>query len=116
MKLENFSSQPIEAKRSFVCSKALKGGSCVKDRWLYVEFEKAFLTFITNLPPSSIGQIQLAPYIKDLSDSDVYKSRRSLAAQFKRTITMLKIGAKGRSRFFKVEFSDRTSWTIFPKA
>jgi hypothetical protein len=115
MKLENVGVGPDDLKRSFICSKALIEGSCISDRWRYSEFEASFLAFITKLPASSIGQRQLAPYIAGLSGPDVYRSRRSLAAQLKRTIKSLKIGTGRRRRFFKIEFSDLTSWTIFPK-
>lgn len=115
MKLENVGMGSSETRRSFICSKALKEESCIKDRWQYNEFERTFLTFISKLSASSFAQQEIVPYIRALSDSDVYKSRRSLAAQFKRTIKTLKIGTERRARFFKVEFGDRTTWTIFPK-
>lgn len=118
MKLENIGvkSQPSDINRSFVCSMALKDQSCVKDRWQYSEFEKSFLSFVSKTALMAGGDFaRLVPYIDRLSEHDLYKARLSLAAQLKRSINTLSIGTEARARFFKVEFSDKLSWTIYPK-
>lgn len=118
IKLENIGqkSQPSDINRSFVCSQALKEASCVKDRWQYTKFEKSFLSFVTSMASLADGDVKrIASYIDGLSNPDVYKARQSLAAQLKRSIKKLGLGTASRARFFKVEFSDKTSWTIYPK-
>jgi len=88
----------------------------MKDRWQYSKFEKSFLSFIASTASLADGDAKrIAPYIDGLSDPDVYKARQSLAAQLKRSIKKLSLGTASRARFFKVEFSDKASWTIYPK-